>query len=181
MDIFASAGFDVFSSDTSVYTKYPAVASFSDESLSRASSIGTHGRSRAASLTSSCTLGHLPSSLGSILEQHVNPQASSASGIRTSLTRTDTLSPSSSDVRVLAPDLTCIGLADDASDVWSLKIIKLVAYPELISSSHSNSPSSSNHVSRIFCKSQGLTGSIVSNYLPPAAPAFQPQRYIRLL
>ncbi|KAI0346843.1 hypothetical protein BDW22DRAFT_1424955 [Trametopsis cervina] len=46
--------------------------------------------------------------------------------------RSDSHSPSGSDVRVLDPDLTCIGLSDDNADVWGLKIIKLVAYPDLI-------------------------------------------------
>ncbi|KAJ6628945.1 hypothetical protein B0H10DRAFT_2160830 [Mycena sp. CBHHK59/15] len=41
-------------------------------------------------------------------------------------------SPLSRDVRVLAPDLTCVGLADDSADHWALKIVKLVAFPDLI-------------------------------------------------
>ncbi|KAJ7094542.1 hypothetical protein B0H15DRAFT_127405 [Mycena belliarum] len=36
------------------------------------------------------------------------------------------------DVRVLAPDLACVGLADDAADHWALKIVKLVAFPDLV-------------------------------------------------
>ncbi|KAJ7490335.1 hypothetical protein B0H11DRAFT_2278072 [Mycena galericulata] len=35
-------------------------------------------------------------------------------------------------VRILAPDLACVGLADDAADHWALKIVKLVAFPDLI-------------------------------------------------
>ena len=41
-------------------------------------------------------------------------------------------SPSGCDVRVLSPDITCVGLSDDSADVWGLKIVKLVAFPELI-------------------------------------------------
>lgn len=51
---------------------------------------------------------------------------------RPTAVRTKSLSPSSSDVQLLPTDLTCVGLADDAADVWALKIVKLVAYPELI-------------------------------------------------
>ena len=41
-------------------------------------------------------------------------------------------SPSACDVRVLSPDITCVGLSDDSADTWGLKIVKLVAFPELI-------------------------------------------------
>ncbi|KAJ7904767.1 hypothetical protein B0H14DRAFT_3103476 [Mycena olivaceomarginata] len=40
------------------------------------------------------------------------------------------------DVRTLAPDLACVGLADDAADHWALKIVKLVAFPDLIPLPH---------------------------------------------
>lgn len=46
--------------------------------------------------------------------------------------RSSSHSPSGCEVAVLDPDLTCIGLSDDNADVWGLKIIKLVAYPDLI-------------------------------------------------
>ncbi|TBU33155.1 hypothetical protein BD309DRAFT_1022439 [Dichomitus squalens] len=41
-------------------------------------------------------------------------------------------SPSMCDVRVLSPDITCVGLSDDSAETWGLKIVKLVAFPELI-------------------------------------------------
>ncbi|KAG2064269.1 hypothetical protein BDR04DRAFT_1110341 [Suillus decipiens] len=41
-------------------------------------------------------------------------------------------SPTSGEVRVLAPNLACVGLSDDSVDTWGLKIVKLVAFPELI-------------------------------------------------
>ncbi|CAL1701245.1 unnamed protein product [Somion occarium] len=46
--------------------------------------------------------------------------------------RSQSHSPSGCDVQVLEPDLTCIGLADDCADMWTLKIMKLVAFPDLI-------------------------------------------------
>ncbi|TDL29810.1 hypothetical protein BD410DRAFT_798298 [Rickenella mellea] len=44
------------------------------------------------------------------------------------------MSPTAAPVDVLSPDLACVGLNDDAADVWSVKIMKLVAFPELIPS-----------------------------------------------
>ncbi|KAL1739220.1 hypothetical protein HDZ31DRAFT_49730, partial [Schizophyllum fasciatum] len=41
-------------------------------------------------------------------------------------------SPVNGDVKVLAQDLTCIGLVDSEVESWALKIIKLVAFPDLI-------------------------------------------------
>ena len=36
------------------------------------------------------------------------------------------------EVTVLDPDLICVGLSEDSADVWALKIVKLVAFPDLI-------------------------------------------------
>ncbi|KAI0353018.1 hypothetical protein OH77DRAFT_1497522 [Trametes cingulata] len=58
--------------------------------------------------------------------------ASSPPGARPALSRALSHSPSACDVRVLSPDITCVGLPDDSADTWGLKIIKLVAFPELI-------------------------------------------------
>ena len=46
--------------------------------------------------------------------------------------RSQSHSPSHCEVRILEPDLTCIGLSDDNADMWAIKIIKLVAFPDLI-------------------------------------------------
>lgn len=46
--------------------------------------------------------------------------------------RAQSHSPSHCEVRILEPDLTCIGLSDDNADMWAIKIIKLVAFPDLI-------------------------------------------------
>ncbi|KAJ3992809.1 hypothetical protein F5050DRAFT_861307 [Lentinula boryana] len=52
--------------------------------------------------------------------------------------RTKSHSPTSGDVQILSPDLTCVGLSDEHVDHWSLKIIKLIAFPDLIPSSKKN-------------------------------------------
>lgn len=53
-------------------------------------------------------------------------------------TRSKSHSPTSGEVDVLEPDLACVGLADEHVDNWGLKIIKLVAFPDLISSTRSS-------------------------------------------
>ncbi|CDO73736.1 hypothetical protein BN946_scf185015.g64 [Trametes cinnabarina] len=66
---------------------------------------------------------------------------------RPPLNRVPSRSPSACDVRVLSPDMTCVGLSDDSADTWGLKIVKLVAFPELIlghSGTHVNARASEN-------------------------------------
>ncbi|KAL5487912.1 hypothetical protein ACEPAI_6020 [Sanghuangporus weigelae] len=57
---------------------------------------------------------------------------SSCTTSRASRTPKKSLSPTAAPVEVLAPDLACVGLTESAADVWSVKIITLVGYPELI-------------------------------------------------
>lgn len=59
-------------------------------------------------------------------------EPTSASPARPTRSRTLSHSPSACEVRALSPDITCVGLSDDSADTWSLKIVKLVAFPELI-------------------------------------------------
>jgi hypothetical protein len=40
--------------------------------------------------------------------------------------------PAAADVRILSPDLTCIGLPPDAENAWALKVVKLITCPDLI-------------------------------------------------
>ncbi|KAK7470369.1 hypothetical protein VKT23_001796 [Stygiomarasmius scandens] len=60
------------------------------------------------------------------------------------VSRAKSHSPSSGDVRILPPDLTCVGLEDENVENWSSKIIKLVAFPDLIPVSGHSSPSASS-------------------------------------
>ncbi|TEB35731.1 hypothetical protein FA13DRAFT_1728581 [Coprinellus micaceus] len=58
--------------------------------------------------------------------------------------RSKSHSPASSDVRILAPDLACVGLSDEFGvDNWGLKIVKLVAFPDLIPGTSTSSQNSS--------------------------------------
>ncbi|KAJ4479253.1 hypothetical protein J3R30DRAFT_2738701 [Lentinula aciculospora] len=74
---------------------------------------------------------------------------SSDSGSQTP-SRTKSHSPTSGDVQILSPDLTCVGLSDEHVDHWSLKIIKLIAFPDLI-------PSPKNVSSHITTHSKPLS------------------------
>lgn len=65
---------------------------------------------------------------------------------RPMMNRSQSHSPSACEVSVLIPDLTYVGLSDEHAETWGLKIVKLVAYPDLIAgvtSSHSRSSSAS--------------------------------------
>ncbi|KAI0335648.1 hypothetical protein GY45DRAFT_1366722 [Cubamyces sp. BRFM 1775] len=102
----------------------------------------TRSRSNTSGTTSSSgsrsrDLLHRMSSGQDDLHDHSAPEAEPASaspapGTRPALNRAMSHSPSACDVRVLAPDMTCVGLSDDSADTWGLKIVKLVAFPELI-------------------------------------------------
>ena len=77
-------------------------------------------------------------------EMHDAQQPASLGSKHHHLYRSHSHSPSGCDVQILDPDLTCIGLQDDNADVWGLKIMKLVAFPDLITGPHiAPSPSSS--------------------------------------
>ncbi|KAK7060389.1 hypothetical protein VNI00_001154 [Paramarasmius palmivorus] len=69
-------------------------------------------------------------------------------------------SPTSGEVHVLDSDLICVGLADDSVDQWTLKIIKLVAFPDLIPSrSRDGSVSRPSPTLSVPTKRRGSSGS----------------------
>ncbi|KAJ3568937.1 hypothetical protein NP233_g5388 [Leucocoprinus birnbaumii] len=74
--------------------------------------------------------------------------------------RTKSHSPTSGEVRILDPDLACVGLSDELGvDHWGLKIVKLVAFPELIPSSRKRSKSSTlSSCSSSFGEDEGDDG-----------------------
>lgn len=72
-----------------------------------------------------------------------SPSSDATPGSPTS-PRSKSHSPTSSDVRILSPDLACVGLSEEFGvDHWGLKIVKLVAFPDLIPTSASSSQNSS--------------------------------------
>ena len=68
--------------------------------------------------------------------RHHSPKAtdfgSPTSPVRATPSRGTSMSSEDTEVTVLDPDLTCVGLSEDSADVWTLKIIKLIAFPDLI-------------------------------------------------
>ncbi|CCM00678.1 uncharacterized protein FIBRA_02717 [Fibroporia radiculosa] len=63
------------------------------------------------------------------------------------MSRSHSHSPSGCSVSVLAPDLTYVGLRDESAETWGLKIVKLVAFPDMIIGNNSK-PSESRNCSR---------------------------------
>ncbi|KAJ3769960.1 hypothetical protein FB446DRAFT_705812 [Lentinula raphanica] len=85
--------------------------------------------------------GHESTALGAVLTR-TRASSDSLSALTSSEgsqtpSRTKSHSPTSGDVQILNPDLACVGLSDEHVDHWSLKIIKLIAFPDLIPSSKS--------------------------------------------
>lgn len=74
------------------------------------------------------------------------------------LSREKSYSPSSTDVTILPSKLACVGLADESVDSWSLKIVKLVAFPDLI-------PARGSHILRGSGYSDGTTKMTTSKKL----------------
>lgn len=112
MSLFAGAGFDIYTADSTI----PTVSSL------------TPPASPYRDMGSNMVLTRARSS--------TDPEAFKP--------KPKSHSPTAGEVNVLDPDLTCVGLSDENVDHWSLKIIKLVAFPDLIpSSSPESSPDSS--------------------------------------
>lgn len=139
MDHFASAGFNLYSSDPSPFTTRPTSPSLSPGSDDRSSihdftSVPSHSpktvltRSRSGTDTSALSQPHQD-----ILKEPLSLESTS--------TRNKAHSPTSGEVRILHPDLACVGWSDElAVDSWGLKIIKLVAFADLIPLSRPSSP-----------------------------------------
>lgn len=131
MNHFASAGFNLYSSDPSPFTTRPTSPSLSPGSDDRSSihdftPVPCHSpktvltRSRSGTGTSV-----LSQPRQDILKEPLSPESTSP--------RSKAHSPTSGEVRILHPDLACVGWSDElAVDSWGLKIIKLVAFPDLI-------------------------------------------------
>ncbi|KAJ7180349.1 hypothetical protein C8R43DRAFT_398517 [Mycena crocata] len=133
MALFAAAGFALYAADPNLLTALLA---------SPPSPVLTRERSGSAPLpaTSAFTSrSNSKSSTRSNTPSRVSSKGKSREKAMSTPTPASTKPNSKSptkvplrDVRVIAPDLACVGLADDAADHWALKIVKLVAFPDLI-------------------------------------------------
>ena len=152
MGLLGSAGFDLYSSDPNSLTSKIVSPVLSDpvstDELSSELDLGpditvesgavlTRNRSSNSTSTSSLTSAL---QLLQVKGETAPAEPSSDETVQTastpSQTRSKSHSPTSGEVRVLTPDLACVGLSDDNVENWSLKIIKLVAFPELIPSAN---------------------------------------------
>lgn len=147
--LMAAAGFDLYSSDPSQLTSQmsPLLSPISPDDSS--SVLDVYPEANSATVITRSRSG-TDSSLTSILlsVSATEPSESSEDSEAPPVVRSASHSPSASQVSVLAPDLTCVGLSDEHADLWVLKIVKLVAFPELIppsSRKNSNSSSSQPH------------------------------------
>ncbi|KAJ3847128.1 hypothetical protein EV368DRAFT_51722 [Lentinula lateritia] len=119
MALFSAAGFDLYSDNVnsnSIISPPPSpLLEYNAGSDAISGAVLTRTRTSTDSLSSLLAV------------------TSSDSGSQTP-SRTKSHSPASGDVQILTPDLTCVGLSDEHVDHWSLKIIKLIAFPDLIPS-----------------------------------------------
>ncbi|KAJ7781004.1 hypothetical protein B0H16DRAFT_604226 [Mycena metata] len=126
MSLFAAAGFALYAADPNLLTALlepPPTCSLTRE------------RSGSAPLPSTSAVLSRSSSKSSSLKGSSRSGSSGKSMSTPAPSKPKSKSPANvplRDVRVLAPDLACVGLADDAADHWALKIVKLIAFPDLI-------------------------------------------------
>ena len=123
MCLLASAGFEIYSSDAASPIRPTRPFPFQTPEV-HSSALPDNPLTRARSATDPTSQTTAPS--------HPSHIGRTTPGVQRRLSHSPTLA----DVRLLPSDLACVGLSDDPGvDHWGLKIVKLVAFPELICSS----------------------------------------------
>ncbi|KAI0082384.1 hypothetical protein K474DRAFT_1681303 [Panus rudis PR-1116 ss-1] len=159
MSLLASAGFDLYSSDPQHLTSQ--LSTLTSPVLSPLNGIDDNSSVHLLDLSSSASaifpengavltrsrsstdasISQLQSAANTLLKTDADAETSAGDASEPPSTgRSQSHSPSGSDVRILDPHLTCIGLEDDRAHEWTTKIIKLVAYPDLITGTSLSSP-----------------------------------------
>ncbi|KAJ8698544.1 hypothetical protein PTI98_005245 [Pleurotus ostreatus] len=123
MSLLAQAGFDLYSATQDPWTLSPTSHDINAMVDMSTTTILTKSRSSMDITSSTCT----------------SPKSQSPERTRPSLQRQKSHSPTNVDIDVLDPDLACVGLSEENIDIWSLKIVKLVAFPDLIHSCRKSS------------------------------------------
>ncbi|KAF8165564.1 hypothetical protein B0H34DRAFT_647475 [Crassisporium funariophilum] len=144
MDLFESAGFQVYNSDAT-HSLAPSLSPIFDDRHSVDFAPKT-SHNIGAVLTRSI-------SGTDILASSISAGTSKVPGVtdETPFTgqqspRNKSHSPTSGEVHMLRPDLACVGLSDELGvDHWGLKIVKLVAFPDLIPPSAHQTHSTKTH------------------------------------
>ncbi|KAJ7129417.1 hypothetical protein C8R44DRAFT_829938 [Mycena epipterygia] len=123
MSLFAAAGFALYASDPNLLTALLAPP---------CSPVLTRERSSSAPASTTSALASRSPSKASSRSAHSKPKSKSTPHPKSASNPPQNSKSPVRDVLVLAPDLACVGLADDAAAHWALKIVKLVAFPDLI-------------------------------------------------
>ncbi|KAF8897818.1 hypothetical protein BD779DRAFT_1492598 [Infundibulicybe gibba] len=129
MSLFDSSGYDLY---------YPDPNFLQSHTPSPLSSPLSEGQAFMHNISSITTSGPIPGPVDSSSANGVPRVNTDAAGaLHTSAgqvsPRQKSHSPTSGEVNVLHTDLTCVGLSDELGiDHWGLKIVKLVAFPDLI-------------------------------------------------
>ncbi|KAH7930671.1 hypothetical protein BV22DRAFT_1101630 [Leucogyrophana mollusca] len=187
MTLLGSAGFDLYSSDpdrltSRVVSPILSPISMDDSSVAdivldfktESGAVLTRTRSSIDTSVAAAALAFRQMTSGKTPEDSpVSPEDSPTSHRPPS--RTKSHSPTAGEVIVLPPKLACVGLSDDSVDTWCLKIVKLVAFPELIpvkpGPSHSTKSSSSDDAKG------GPSGRMpIPRALETASPPSSPRR-----
>ncbi|EGO02036.1 hypothetical protein SERLA73DRAFT_166540 [Serpula lacrymans var. lacrymans S7.3] len=140
MILLGSAGFDSYSSDPNLLTSRVVSPLLSPTSMDDSSVVElcpdfTSDGGAVLTRTRSSTDASISTIASALLiNPQVTPEHSPISPRPSS--RTKSHSPTSSEVNILSPNLACVGLSDDSVDTWGLKLIKLVAFPDLIPLPH---------------------------------------------
>ncbi|THG96278.1 hypothetical protein EW026_g5527 [Hermanssonia centrifuga] len=155
MSLLGSAGFDLYSSDPEHLTNQlsalaspilsPLSAALDDDSSihlldltasgnpisSENGAVLTRSRSSTDANVSAPAL-RVPIALDTTTSSAETTHQTDTDPVKPTLYRSQSHSPSGCDVHILEPDLTCIGLSDENAELWGLKIVKLVAFPDLV-------------------------------------------------
>ncbi|KAF9647844.1 hypothetical protein BDM02DRAFT_3156000 [Thelephora ganbajun] len=152
INLMVGAGFDLYpSADGRLMSSSPLPTPTSPEDDTTSTfDLDFHSSATSTVITRSRTSSRHHSPKVTELESSTSPgQPSPSFGTSTSFEDTE--------VTVLDPDLTCVGLSEDSADVWALKIVKLVAFPDLILD-RSRSSSRKNSVAKDAAPTVGSTG-----------------------
>ncbi|RDB19815.1 hypothetical protein Hypma_012787 [Hypsizygus marmoreus] len=177
MSLLAAAGFDLYSSGTDALPVNPTDSgdrsSIHDfRSTTELASDTVYTRARSGTDPESVSPDSKPvwrefqgsSGMTKLFETNPSPRRKS-------------YSPTTGEVRLLPSDLACVGLSDElGADHWGLKIVKLVAFPELISPPSSARTSNTSSSTRPFLPSRNPSTPIFE-FSPEVNPMVRRQSF----
>ncbi|KAF8622160.1 hypothetical protein AX15_007278 [Amanita polypyramis BW_CC] len=144
LDLFSNAGFDLYPVDATLTASGQA-----DPHAPAGLTVDVGPVHSGAILTSSRSKPARTNALGMTFtpdESADEDVVSNAANSGRSSPHLGSNSPIPSEVVVLSPDLACVGLSDEFGvDHWGLKIVKLVAFPDLISPIKTKSPATPHY------------------------------------